>query len=229
MINKISIIIPVYNEEKTVKEIVRRVNAVEFGNIKKEIIVVDDGSTDSSPEIIKKIKGIISIKHKKNMGNGSAIRTGLKSATGDIIAIQDADLELNPSDLVLLAGPVINNKVLAVSGTRYPKYKNNLENSFFFYNGGRMVTWIANFLYGSDLTDVPCGYKLFKKEAIEGIHLECKKFDFCPEFTAKLLKKGIKIIEIPVSYSPRSKKEGKKLRYRDGLKAILILIKNRLP
>lgn len=225
---KISIIIPVYNEQKTIEEVIKRVHKVDFGEVIKEIIVVDDGSSDESFNTVKKIKGIFLEQNPNNSGKASAIKRGIKSATGDIITIQDADLELDPKDLKSLIKPIIQGQCEVVYGTRYPKYKKSPKNAFLFYNGGRFISFLTNLLYGSDLTDVPCGYKAFKKEILNEIQLEYNRFEFEVEITAKILKRNIKILEIPVDYKPRTIKQGKKLKYRDGLKAIWVLIKNRL-
>lgn len=224
---KLSVIIPVYNEIRTINEIVKRVKAVK---IYKEIIIVDDYSTDGTREILKKIKGKNTkiIFQDRNYGKGYAIRTGIKHATGDIVIIQDADLEYDPRDYLKLVEPIIRGKASVVYGTRFPKMskKPSIFNNP-FYLANRILTIISNILYNADITDEPTCYKVFRTDVIKGINLKCERFEFCPEITAKVRKKGYKIIEIPISYRPRSVKGGKKIRFKDGLEAIWTLIKYR--
>lgn len=220
---KISIIIPAYNEHKTIREIIKRVKAQKVFDLEKEIIVVDDGSSDNTLEILKGISGIKLFKHEKNKGKGMAIRTGLAHATGDIVLIQDADLELSPKDYPELVRPFIENNALVVYGSRILNYKS--RHTWIYYFGGRLVTLIANILYGINITDEAIGYKVFKRDVINSLHLECERFEFCPEVTAKIAKKKIKIYEVPVSYNPRTSAEGKKLKMKDGIEAVWILLK----
>jgi glycosyltransferase involved in cell wall biosynthesis len=225
--HKLSIIIPVYNEEKTIKELVEKVKKVKLP-IKKEIIVVDDCSKDRTPEILKKIKGIKIVRHpgNKNLGKGSAIRTGLKSITGDIVIVQDADLEYNPEDYRKLVEPIIKGKAKVVYGSRNlgDKHKHSYLS---YYMGGVFLSKLANLIYGIKITDEATCYKMIRTDIIKSLNLKCERFEFCPEVTAKLAKKGIKILEIPISYSPRKITEGKKIRWKDGVEAIWTLIKYR--
>lgn len=223
---KLSIIIPAYNEEKTIKEIIKRVKDQEIPNIQKEIIVVDDGSTDKTYEILKSIVGINLLRHVENKGKGQAIRTGLTKVTGDLVLIQDADLELSPEDYPDLLRPMLNGKTEVVYGSRFFN-KKNFTHSFPYYSGGRFVTFVTNLLYGTRITDEPIGYKLFKTDLLKNLNLKCKRFEFCPEVTAKIAKRKIKIHEVPVSYNPRTKSEGKKLGVKDGIQAIWTLVKYR--
>lgn len=221
---KLSIIIPSYNEEKTILEILRRVKNQPVPGVEKEIIVVDDGSTDASPKLLRETNGIVLITHEKNRGKGAAIRTGLKRASGEIIIIQDADLELSPEDYPALTKPILDGKTDVVYGSRllgrmHPKH------DVFFYSGGKLVTFAANFLYNIRITDEPIGYKVFRSEILKSLNLRCERFEFCPEVTAKIAKRKIKIYEVPVQYHPRTTKEGKKLRVRDGVEAIWTLFK----
>ena len=218
---KISVIIPNYNEEKTIKEIIERVKKL---RINKEIIVVDDGSTDKSLKIIKEINGIKFYHHKKNMGKGAAIRTGIKNATGEIIIMQDADLELYPEQIPDIVEPILSNKAEAVYGSRNGNGREG--RMILFYLGGHLVTFTTNLLYGTKLTDAPCGYKAFKTDLIKSIEIKSDGFEFEPEITAKLSKKGVKIYEIPVRSTTR-KNDGKKLTKFDGIKALWTLIKYR--
>jgi len=223
IIMKLSIIIPVYNEEKTVEAIIKKVKKLELP-VQKEIIVVDDGSSDKSFDIIKKIRGIKILRHKINLGKGAAVKTGIANSTGEILIIQDADLELNPQEINKLLHPIIEKDANVVYGSRLLG-KKDAEHSFFYYFGGKLVTFITNALYGTRLTDEPCGYKMFRANILKAIKINENDFGFEPEITAKISKKGIRIIELPVSYHPRKKKEGKKLGWKDGIKAIWILLK----
>ncbi len=227
----LSIIIPVFNEENTIEEIIKRVEAVPLP-IKKEIIVVDDGSSDSTKKKLEQLKkefNFILIEHQKNQGKGAAIKTALPRTTGDIILIQDADLELNPQEYPILLRPILEGGAEVVYGSRIlgrDKAANNYKKRIWsFYLGGRFLTFLANLLYGLNITDEPIGYKVFKSEILKNMDLKSKGFEFCPEVTAKVAKKGIKIYEVPVSCDSRSRKEGKKTRWQDGLKAIWTLIK----
>lgn len=224
---KLSVIIPVYNEKNTIEVLIEKVKNV---NMEKEIIVVDDCSTDGTREILNRLeKGdtIRALYQPENRGKGFAIRTALRHVTGDIVIIQDADLEYDPNDYGILTKPVVDGVTDVVYGSRW-------LNSHFQdlpYNRFRLATTIltlmANVLYFARITDEPTCYKVFRTEVIKGLNLKCEGFEFCPEVTAKLRKKGYKIYEVPIYYKPRSLKEGKKLRFKDGLTAIWTLIKYR--
>ena len=224
---KLSIILPIYNEEKTVREIIERVKKVKLPNgFKKEIIAVDDGSTDASFKIAKKlIDGKKLIKHEVNNGKGAAIKSALLKATGDLIIIQDADLEYNPADIPILLRPFNSKSVKVVYGSRV--LGKNKPSHWTFDIGGRLVTLITNLLYGTKITDEPTGYKVFRKEVLKGIKLNSKGFEFCPEVTAKVAKAGMKITEVPINYQPRPVSE-KKIKWYDGLAAIYYLLKYRI-
>ncbi len=228
---KLSIVIPVYNEKKTIEEILRRVMAVKIPSVSKEIIIVDDGSEDGTREILKKIKKnnprFKVIYHEENQGKGTAVRTGLKYARGDYILIQDADLEYNPQDISRLLKPVLEGKAKVVYGSRNLNPKNKKHSSLSFYIGGLFLTWLTNFLYGTKITDESTGYKAFETEFLKSIPLECRGFEFCPEITAKVAKRGEKIHEVPIRYCPRMPHQGKHIKSKDGLIAIWTLIKYR--
>ncbi len=225
---KLSIIIPAYNEEKTLLQILSKIKKVDLGDIKKEIIIIDDASKDNTKKIIENIKdkNIKKIFHKENQGKGSAIRNGIKHSTGDIIIIQDADLEYDPNDYLKLINPIINNKAKVVYGSRALNRENKYS-YFSFMIGGKIVTFITNLLFFSNLTDEPTCYKTFSSEIIKNIEIKGNRFEWEPEVTAKILKKGIKILEFPIRYNPRDKKHGKKINWRDGLIAIWTLFKYR--
>ncbi|MEM0465341.1 MAG: glycosyltransferase family 2 protein [Candidatus Pacearchaeota archaeon] len=223
---KLSIIIPVYNEEKTIKELIFLVKKVKLP-IDKEIIVVDDCSKDNSLKIIKKIKGIKLITHKKNQGKGAAVKTGIRHSTGDIIIIQDADLEYDPNEYVQVIKPILDNKAEVVYGSRILK-KENKKSSIFFYFGGRFISFLSSILVFRKITDEPTCYKAFKSDIIKNIKIDGNGFEWEPEITIKLLKqKNLRYIEVPISYKPRAVDEGKKIKFKDGFIAILTLFKYR--
>ncbi|MBA2123563.1 glycosyl transferase [bacterium Unc6] len=221
---KISIIMPTYNEKKTVLKILEKVKNVP---IDKEIIIVDDGSTDGTREILNKIKeeGIKIILKENNEGKGAAVREGLKHITGEVVVIQDADLEYEPNDWIEMLKIMEKNNLSVVYGSRI--LGKGKKSSFFFYLGGRILSFLANFFYNAGITDESTCYKMFKTKVIKEINLKCKGFEFCPEITAKVRKKGYKITEVPISYYPRSVKEGKKIKWKDGIEAIWTLLKYR--
>lgn len=219
---KLSVIMPVYNEKNTVLKILEKIKEVP---VEKEIIIVDDGSTDGTKEILSKLKdeNIKVILKDKNEGKGTAIRAGLRYVTGDVIVIQDADLEYDPMDWLKMLKTMEEKNADVVFGSRI--LGKNKKSSFVFYYGGKFVTFLTNILYRTKLTDVPTCYKMFKKEVTNKINLRCKKFEFCQEITAKIRKLGYKIYEVPINYNPRSIREGKKIRWKDGIEAIWALIK----
>lgn len=219
---KLSVIIPVYNEVKTVNEIIKRVEAV---NIDKEIITVDDGSTDGSLDILNDIASegrIKLIKHDKNSGKGAAIKSGLKMVTGDIVIIQDADLETDPQDFYELTKPIMNGETKAVFGYRIAKKPASV-----YWWGGKIVSFVTRLLYGGSIRDVNNGYKVMTRDLWQSLNLESEHFQICEEITAKLLKRKEKIVQVPTQYFPRTKKEGKKLGFKDGLISVWTLLKFR--
>lgn len=225
---KISVLVPAFNEESTIKEILLKIHATGLAD---EIIVVDDGSKDQTLTILSSINRSGAIPNLKiiakprNEGKGTAIREGFNHVNGDIVIIQDADLEYNPQDYHALLEPLLTGQTQVVYGSRWLNKEFKLLPLNFFRIGRWLLTVLTNLLYGSRITDEPCGYKIFTTKLIKKIPLNCRKFEFCPEITAKVLRSGYKITEIPITYNPRSLKEGKKIKYSDGIEAIWTLIK----
>jgi glycosyltransferase involved in cell wall biosynthesis len=227
---KISIIVPIYNEEKTLLKILDKLNKVKLP-LDKEIVLVDDYSTDGTRDILKRLeKKYHIVYHKKNMGKGSALRTGFKHSTGDIITIQDADLEYDPEDYNILLKSIFNGKTKVVYGSRF------IGNSFFsrqkwfspiHYIGNKSLSILTSLMYFKYLTDMETCYKMFTKEVLNSIKLRSRRFDFEPEITAKIIKKGYKIKEVPIHYYPRDFSHGKKITWRDGIMALYYLVKYR--
>jgi glycosyltransferase involved in cell wall biosynthesis len=224
---KLSIIIPAYNEADTIETILKKVLSL---SIDKEVIVVDDGSTDSTSQILQKLSaqnpaGLKIIFQARNQGKGAAVRRGLQEASGEVVVIQDADLEYDPQDLLRLFQE-IKAGALAVYGSR--SLKRNQIAGPLYYLGGRFFSKVANLLYGTRLTDLPTCYKMVRTDIIKNLNLKSQGFEFCPELTAKLAKHGVKIKEIPISYQPRSKKQGKKISFWHTFQYLWTLIKYRL-
>jgi glycosyltransferase involved in cell wall biosynthesis len=225
---KLTIIIPVYNEAGTVETLVDMVLAVPLD---KEVIVVDDGSTDGSRQIIlnlqdKHPRRIQALVKPQNQGKGSAIRTALLYARGDVVIIQDADLELSPQEYIQLITPFNHPQTQVVYGSRFLRHNPNISTYTRVTN--RLLAGFTNLFYGSHLTDEATSYKLFRRELLNSFRLASVGFEFCPEVTAKTLRKKIKIIEIPISYTPRLKSQGKKVTFWDGLRAVWTLFKYRI-
>lgn len=230
---KLSIIIPVYNEANTILEILKRVDEAKIPNFEKEIIVVDDGSNDGTREKIKKSELLrkINLIEQIHQGKGAAVKNGIKSASGEYVIIQDADLEYHPRDIEKLTSKIEKNKKLAVYGTRLNRLPNLSRDErtarfLIHYLGNRFLSLLISILYGQWLTDMETCYKLFPKKALKNISIKAKGFEFEPEITAKLLKQGFKILEVPISTNPRGYEEGKKLdTVRDGTIALLTLFR----
>jgi len=227
---KLSIVIPVFNEKNTIAEILKRIEAVDLG-IEKEIIVVDDFSTDGTRDILKKLDAgrYKIIFQEKNCGKGRALRTGFANMTGDVVVVQDADLEYDPNDFKKMLEKMKETGSPVIYGSRRlgQNYFKSKHSSHVFALGGILVTWVTNLLFNTKITDEPTCYKMFKTDFLKSIKLECERFEFCPEITAKIARQGIKIPEVPINYYPRHKNEGKKINWKDGLEAIWTLLKYR--
>lgn len=223
----LSIIIPIFNEKDTILELLNRIKRV---GLKKEyeVLMIDDGSTDGTRDILNKIKNEKNYKvifKEKNSGKGESLKLGFKKAIGEYIIVQDADLEYNPKDYILLLEEISKHKKTVVYGSRFMgSYK---DMSSLHYFGNQLLTQITNILYGVKLTDMETCYKLFPRELIQRLKLRASRFEFEPEVTAKIIKKGYKIIEVPISYAGRSHSEGKKITWKDGFSAVFSLVKYR--
>ncbi len=228
---KLSIVIPVYNEEQTIAEVIERVWAVNLPGVEREVIIANDGSNDGTPLAIDASRWMNDPRVKRydcpiNLGKGAAVRLGLSYATGDVLLVQDADLELDPNEYGRLLDPIRQGQADVVYGSRFLSRTAPVPLRRRVAN--RFLTVLTNVLFGGRLTDMETAYKVFRREALDGIRLRCVGFDFEPEITAKFLRAGRRIIEVPIAYSPRRVDEGKKIRWMDGVDAVYTLLKCRL-
>jgi glycosyltransferase involved in cell wall biosynthesis len=220
------VIVPVFNERATVAEIVRRMRRVELP-VEVEIVMVDDASSDGTSHILKAIEDstVQVVHHAANAGKGAAIRTGLEHARGDLVLIQDADLEYDPDDWPRLLNPVLKGKAQIVYGSRFTGEHRNML--FTHWVGNRFLSLTTNVLYNTTLSDMETCYKLFDRRVLDGIQINANGFDFEPEITAKILRKGYRIYEVPISYAGREYDEGKKITWKDGFRALWTLVRYR--
>ena len=227
-IRKLSVIVPVYNERNTVVEVLRRMRAVELPDgIEREIIVIDDGSNDGTRDVLRQLgdNTVRILLHEGNRGKGASVRTGLALATGDYVLIQDADLEYDPDDWPRLIAPVIRGRARVVYGSRFTGERRNML--LLHWIGNRMLSLVTNVLFNSTLSDMETCYKLVDRTLLNDLALRSDHFDIEPEITAKILKRGIRIYEVPISYMGRELDEGKKITWRDGFAALWTLVKFR--
>ncbi|MBU1669823.1 MAG: glycosyltransferase family 2 protein [Actinobacteria bacterium] len=219
---------PVHNEESTIDEIVARVRAVDLGDVEKEIVVVDDASTDCTPARLEAYAAdpdVTVVTHPANRGKGAAIRTALASATGDMVIIQDADLEYDPGDYPRLIAPVVEGRADVVYGSRFSGSVENM--AFPHWLANKILALTATILFFHRVTDEATCYKVLRTDLLRSFGLSCERFEFCPEVTAKTLRGGYRLVEVPISYHARTIEAGKKIRWTDGLEAVWTLVKFR--
>ncbi|MBM3459816.1 MAG: glycosyltransferase family 2 protein [Armatimonadetes bacterium] len=219
---RLSVLIPAFNERDTILQTIQRVRAL--GDF-VEIILVDDASTDGTGELLEQQIGVVVVRHERNRGKGAAIRTAIRHMTGDVAAIQDADLEYDPQDLLRLMEPIVRGETRVVYGSRFLQGRPSMALPNYVCN--RLLAWMANLLFGARITDEATCYKVFDAELLRSLPLECERFEFCPEVTARVRKRGERIVELPIRYEARSYDSGKKIRWWDGVSAIWTLLKYR--
>ena len=226
---RLSILIPVFNEVQTVEEIIRRVRATDSCGLEREIVVVDDASTDGTGDLLKKIQqvgGVKVISHPYNRGKGAALRTALEQATGDIVVIQDADLEYDPADYPILLKPILDGRADVVYGSRFLGGTHRVL-LFWHFMANKFLTLLSNLFCNLNLSDMETGYKVFRRKCVEGLTLNAERFGIEPELTAKLARRHFRFYETPIGYSGRDYSEGKKINWKDGLAALWFIFRYR--
>jgi glycosyltransferase involved in cell wall biosynthesis len=225
---RLSVVVPVYNERATILEIVRRVREAPF---EKEVLVVDDGSTDGTAEVLREIAGgdgnVRVLRHERNRGKGAALRTGFAAATGEIVLVQDADLEYDPADYPALLRPFLDGKADVVFGSRFLGGPGARVHLFWHYVGNRLLTLFSNMLTNLNLTDMETGFKVFRREVLERMRLRSEGFAIEPEITAKVARLRVRVFEVPIGYAGRSYSEGKKITWHDGIAALFAIVRYR--
>ena len=228
---KLSVVIPAYNEERTIAETIQRVKAVDLGPLDMEIIVVDDGSKDRTREILKTIPDIRVVLQERNAGKGAAVKSGFRAATGDIVIIQDADLEYDPRDYGPMVQPILDGRADAVIGSRFIRerlqfFGKGAKSPFFtHYIGNIMIVRLTNALYGQSATDYEGCYKAFSKSLVDSLPIEANGFEYDNELICKLLRRGYRMAEVPITYQPRTYEEGKKIKWQDGVRMMWTILK----
>ncbi len=230
---KLSIVIPAYNEEATIRQVIEKARQAPIAGLEREIVAVDDGSTDRTANVLRSLPEITALFHAKNRGKGAALKTGFAAATGDLLLIQDADLEYNPSDYAALLRPILEDRADVVMGSRFaserPTFFWGKHRSPFFshYIGNLVITGLTNLLYGHNATDYYGGYKVFKRSVIDSVAVDSDGFNYDNELLCKILRRGWRIAEVPIAYQPRSYAEGKKITWKDGIGLLWSIVKSR--
>ncbi len=230
-LRKLSIVIPCFNEALTIAAAIAGARRADIGGLEREIIVVDDGSTDGTRALLEGLEGVILLRHEKNRGKGAALKTGFAAATGAFLLIQDADLEYDPSDYAALLAPLVGSRADAALGSRFvherPRFFLGEKRAPFFthYVGNLTIVFLTNLLYGAAATDYEAAYKAFRASALAGISVETDGFDFDNELVCRLLRRKARVEEVPVRYNPRSYREGKKIRWTDGVRMVWTILK----